>query len=191
LETAAVKPAEHEISKYGLKLFKWAVDGVAAVVNPENNIRSLAREQLMTIFSGDITNWKNVGGENRRINLYIRDKASGTRKVFWKKALNRGDVAPVAVAVVSNGAMKTAVANDPCGIGYISVGHIDESVKGVTIDGIAPTRENVQTSKYKVARGLYSLTRGEPEGLSKLFIDYLFSPEGQDIVAEKGFIPVR
>ncbi len=185
------KPTAQEIEKYNLKLFKWAIDGVAVVVNPKNRIRALSKEQLVDIFSGKIKNWKEVGGIDKDINVYTRDKASGTRKVFWKKALNKGSLTSKANVVVSNGAMKTAVSNDPYGIGYISVGYIDDSVAPVALNGVLPTLENVKAGKYKVARGLYSLTKGEPTGLVKLFINFLYSSTGQKIISDKGFIPVK
>ncbi|MCK5096592.1 MAG: phosphate ABC transporter substrate-binding protein, partial [Desulfobacteraceae bacterium] len=92
---------------------------------------------------------------------------------------------------VSNGAMKTAVNNDPYSIGYVSVGFIDKNVFAVTLDGIKPTLESVQQGQYKVARGLYSNTKGKAKGLAKKFIDYLSGSEGQRIAQEKGFIPVN
>ena len=184
-------PSEDEIQKYNLKLFKWAIDGVSAVVNPHNKVKSLSSEQLREIFAGKITNWNQVGGMDKPINLYTRDEASGTRDVFWKKALNKGDVSTRANVVPSNGAMKTAVANDPYSIGYVSVGHIDASVAPVALDGVVPTLDTVKQGQYKIARGLYSNTKGEPTELTRKFIDYLFSPEGQQIATQKGFIPVR
>ena len=87
--------------------------------------------------------------------------------------------------------MKTAVSKDKNGIGYISVGHIDKNVKGVAINGVTPSLDNVRSGKYKVARGLYSNTKGEANGLAKKFIDYLYSEPGQKIIASKGFIPVK
>ena len=87
--------------------------------------------------------------------------------------------------------MKTAVANNPHAIGYVSVGHIDETVAPAALDGVAPTLDAVKSGQYPVARGLYSNTKGEPTGLTKLFIDYLLTPEGQRIAADKGFIPVK
>ncbi len=93
--------------------------------------------------------------------------------------------------MVSNGAMKSAIANDPYAIGYVSVGNIDRSVVSVALDGVVPTIDTVKKGTYTIARGLYSNTKGEPDSLTKLLIDYLFSPEGQEIVSEKGFIPVR
>lgn len=185
------KPSNEEITKYNLQLFKWAVDGVGAVVHPENSVQALTGKQLQDIYSGKISNWSEVGGTEKQINLYTRDEASGTRKVFWKKALAKGAISAKANVVVSNGAMKTAVAGDPYGIGFVSVGHIDSSVAPVALDGVVPTLETVRNGEYKVARGLYSLTKGAPSGLSKLFLEFIMSQTGQKIVADKGFIPVQ
>jgi len=185
------KPTDEEINKYQLKMFKWAIDGVGVVVNPENKVKALSKAQLIDIFSGKINNWKSIGGVDKAINVYTRDKASGTRAVFWKKALDKGEITAKANFVVSNGGMKSAMSSDPYAIGYVSVGYIDESVAPVALGGVVPTLENVKQGKYQIARGLYSNTKGEPSGLTKKFIDFIFSPEGQKIASEKGFIPVQ
>ncbi|MDM8536594.1 phosphate ABC transporter substrate-binding protein [Desulfobacterales bacterium HSG17] len=185
------KAKDTEITLFGLKMFKWAVDGVGIVVNPTNKVRDLSQVQVKAIFSGDITNWQEVGGDDRKINLYTRDNASGTRAVFWKKALNKGTIAKNANFVVSNGAMKAVISQDPYAIGYVSVGHIDRSIAAVAFNGIQPTLANVQSGKYTIARGLYSNTKGEPTGLVKKIIDYLFTEDGQEIVVQKGFVPVK
>ncbi len=185
------KANEDEISRYGLQMFKWAIDGVAIVVNPVNKVRSLSQEQVAAIYAGTITNWQEVGGEDRKINIYTRDEASGTRAVFWKKALAKGNVAKNANFVVSNGAMKAAVSQDSYAIGYVSIGHMNDSLAGVAFNSIEPTLANVQSGKYPIARGLYSNTKGEPIGLVKKVIDYLFTAEGQEIVVQKGFISVK
>ncbi|BDD88421.1 phosphate ABC transporter substrate-binding protein [Desulfofustis limnaeus] len=180
-----------ELETFGLTMIRWAIDGVAVAVNPKNPVHALTSEQLRDIFAGRVTTWKDVGGEDRQINLYTRDEASGTREVFWTKAIKKEVIDTKANVVVSNGAMKTAIANDPYAIGYVSVGHIDETVAPVTLDGITPSLETVKNGDYKVARGLFSLTKGDPQGLAKLFLEYLLSPSGQDIVVEKGFISVQ
>ena len=185
------KPKPAEIERYDLKMYQWAVDGVGLVVNPANSVKSLTKDQLKDVFSGKIASWADLGGVDHSITVYTRDEASGTRAVFWQKALDKGTISTKALFVPSNGAMKTAVANDPYAIGYVSVGHMDESVAPVTLDGVTPTLETVQKGQYQVARGLYSNTKGEPQGLTRLFIEYLFSPEGQQIAADKGFIPVK
>jgi len=183
------KPTDDEIARYQLKLHQWALDGVGVVVHPRNRVKALSKAQVMDIFAGKIDNWKRVGGENRKINLYTRDEASGTREVFWGKALNKGTISPGANVVVSNGAMKSAVAQDPYGIGYVSVGHIDRTVAPVAFDGVIPTIQTVVKGSYKIYRGLYSNTKGEPTGLTKSFIDYLYTPEGRKIIEKQGFIP--
>lgn len=188
---AGRKATEQEVATYDLHMVKWAIDGVGVVVNPKNSVTSLTTGQLQDIFSGKIINWKDLGGEDRGVNLYDRDAASGTRLVFSKKALKEMEVSKKANVVVSNGAMKTAVAGDPYGIGYVSVGHIDKTVVPVALDGVVPNLETVKNGTYGVARGLYSLTKGEPTGLSKLFLDFLISPTGQQIAVDKGFISVQ
>ncbi len=185
------KAKKEEIARYGLKMFKWAIDGVGIVVNPANRVRVLSQEQLAAIFAGTISNWQELGGDDRTINLYTRDESSGTRAVFWKKALKKGKIAQNANFVVSNGAMKAAVSQDPYGIGYVSVGHINDSVAPVAFNGIKPTLANVKSAKYPIARGLYSNTKGEPTGLVKKLLAYLLSAEGQEIVAQKGFVPIK
>jgi len=182
---------ESEVSRYGLVMYKWAIDGVAAVVNPDNPVKQLSGKQLQDIFAGTILNWKSLGGEDRAINIYTRDESSGTRTVFWKKALNKGTISDKANFIVSNGAMKSAITNDPYAIGYVSVGYIDKTVRPVRVDHVAPDLGTVKSGEYKVARGLYSNTRGDASGLAKKFIDYLLSPAGQEIAAQKGFIPVN
>jgi phosphate transport system substrate-binding protein len=185
------KATDEEIAKYDLKPFKWAVDGVGVVVNPKNPVCALTKEQVKALFAGAVDNWKQVGGVDKPVNIYTRDEASGTRAVFWKKAIDKGAISAKANVVVSNGAMKSAVAADPYGIGYVSVGHIDASVKPVALDGVTPTLETVKNGQYTVARGLFSNTKGAPEGLTKAFIDFLFSGTGQKIAAQKGFVAVK
>jgi phosphate transport system substrate-binding protein len=185
------EPKPGEIEKYGLWKFKWAVDGVGVVVNPANPVKTLSKDQLKDIYAGKVANWADLGGKDHTITIYTRDEASGTRAVFLKKALDKGDISEKALFVPSNGAMKTAVATDPNAIGYVSVGHLDETVAPVALDGVTPTLETVKSGQYSIARGLYSNTKGEPTGLAKQFIEYLMSPEGQKIAADKGFIPVK
>lgn len=183
------KPTEDEIGRYQLILFQWALDGVGVVVNPKNKVTALSKTEVMDIFAGRTDNWKTVGGEDRKINLYTRDEASGTREVFWEKALNKGEISPKANFVVSNGAMKSAISQDPYGIGYVSVGHIDSSVAPVSFDGVIPTIQTVKEGRYTISRGLYSNTKGAPASLTKKFIDFLYTPEGHKIIDRNGFIP--
>ncbi|HEX2966995.1 MAG TPA: phosphate ABC transporter substrate-binding protein [Syntrophorhabdaceae bacterium] len=184
-------PTSEEVNKYGLKMFQWAIDGVAVIVHKGSPVKNLKKTDLIRIFSGEISNWKELGGPDKPISIYTRDEASGTREVFWEKGLDKGAISPKAKVVVSNGAMKSAVATDPNSIGYTSVGHVDSSVAPIALDGVMASIDNVKNGSYKISRGLYSNTKGEPKSLTKKFIDYLYTPEGQKIITEEGFIPVK
>ena len=179
-----------EISKYGLVSFPFAIDGVAVVLNPGNKIKELTSKQVADIYAGKITDWKEVGGEAGAINVYGREDGSGTREVFTDKVLAKGPVAASANVVSSNGAMKTAVSKDKRAIGYVGIGHLDSSIKAPLLDGMTATQEHAAKGTYKVVRDLYMNTKGAPEGLTKLFIDYIFSPEGAEIIKERGYIPL-
>lgn len=178
-----------EISRYGLKSFPFAMDGVAVAVHPQNPVGALSAAQVRDIFAGRITNWRDVGGEDALIHLYTRDEASGTREVFWEKLLNKGALADKANLVSSNGAMKAAVSQDRRAVGYLGIGHVDATVKAVPLDGVAPTQENARNGTYPVVRRLYMNTKGEPTPLARAFIDYLRSPEGARIIERHGYLP--
>lgn len=180
---------QSEIEKYGLVSFSFAIDGVAVVVNDANDVKSLSRAQLSDIFSGKIANWKEVGGNDAAISLYVREDGSGTREVFEEKALNKGTEITRANVVNSNGAMKTAVVQDKNAIGYVGIGHLDKSLQGVTIDGMIPSQENAASGSYKITRLLYMNTKGQPQGITKAFIDYIYSPEGTAIIEKSGYLP--
>ena len=180
---------EGEIEKYGLVSWPFAIDGVAAVVNPANPVSALSKEQLSKIYSGEIANWKEVGGADAAISLYMREDGSGTRETFETLAINEIEIAAKSNVVSSNGAMKTAVSQDENAIGYVGIGHLDDSIKAVVLDGMTPSQENAKNGSYKITRLLYMNTKGRPEGLTKAFIDYIYSPEGREITAKSGYIP--
>jgi phosphate transport system substrate-binding protein len=179
-----------EKEKYGLLSFAFAIDGVGLAVHPDNPVGDLTSDQVQAVFGGEITSWKDLGGPDRAINLYTRDEASGTRKVFWKKALDKGPIAVKANVVPSNGAMKVAISRDKAAIGYLSIGHMDDSISRVAINGVLPTQENAIDGSYTVLRKLYMNTKGEPTPLAQAFIEYVQSPAGAEIVSESGFIPL-
>jgi len=179
-----------EVAKYGLVSFPFAIDGVAVVVHPGNTVAGLTAQQVRDVYAGVIVNWKDVGGADAPIHLYTRDEASGTREVFWEKLLKKGAIATAANVVASNGAMKTAVAQDKDAIGYVSIGHIDATMRAPLLDGIAPTQENASSGTYPITRKLYMNTKGEPAGATKAFIDYVLGPEGAEISKASGYIPL-
>ena len=182
---------DSEIEKYGLVSWPFAIDGVAVVVNPANAVTSLNKEQLKRIFAGEIKNWKEVGGTDAPISLYIREDGSGTRETFEELALDKGQCSTASNVVSSNGAMKIAVSQDKNAIGYVSVGHLDPSVSGVVLDGMVPSQENAKNGSYNITRLLYMNTKGAPGVLAKAFIDYIYSPEGKVFISEAGYIPAK
>lgn len=182
--------SEEEASKYGLKSYAFAIDGVTVALNPKNPVGNLSAAQVQDIFAGKIANWKAVGGRDAAIHLFTRDEASGTREVFWEKLLKKGTIADGANVVASNGAMKSALAGDPDAIGYVSIGHVDETIKAPTLDGIAPTQENARSGKYPIVRKLYMNTKGEPQGLTAAFIKYILGAEGKQMTAAAGYLPL-
>lgn len=183
---------EEEIKEYNLVSYPFAIDGVAIAVNPMNTVSGLSPDQIKNIYSGKITNWKEVGGQDAPISLYTREDGSGTREVFVEKAINKGEILQSAAIVNSNGAMKTAVAGNKNGIGYVGIGHVDASIKALSIDGVAATQENAASGKYSVTRQLFMNTKANPDTLTKLFIDYVLkSEDGENAIVKSGYIPLK
>lgn len=184
------KASEAEQTKYGLVLFPFAVDGVATVVHAKNPVNNLSSEQVRAIFAGTITNWKEVGGTDAKINIYSRDESSGTRAVYWKKLLKKGPLATAANIVASNGAMKSAISRDVNGIGYVSIGHLDDSVKAPLLDGVVVNQKTAKDGQYPIVRKLYMNTKGQPNGIVKSFIEFIMSPDCNEIIKSSGYIPM-
>ena len=185
----ALKP--QEIEKYQLVSFPFAVDGVAIAVHKENPLSNLTNEQVSRIFSGEVKNWNELGGNEGVINLYVREDGSGTRDTFESKGLNKGiEIPQTANVVSSNGAMKIALAQDKNAIGYVGIGHLDSSIKGIAFENIEPTQEKTKEGSYQISRLLYMNTKGEPQGLTKLFVDYIYSSDGAKFIEQSGYIPL-
>ncbi|MCM8813213.1 MAG: phosphate ABC transporter substrate-binding protein [Candidatus Omnitrophica bacterium] len=180
---------------------KAALDGLAVVVHPKNPVNGLTLEQLSKIFSGAITNWREVGGEDRKIVLLSREVNSGTHVYFKEHVLRRNDpnskeeFAPAALMLPSSQAIADEVAGNPAAIGYYGMGYLSDKQKAlpVAVDAqspfVAPTVENVMSGHYPISRPLFLYAKGEPAGDLKRFVDFIQSPEGQDIVRETDFVP--
>lgn len=169
-----------------------ARDGIAVVVNPQNSqVESLSIDQVRKIYAGQITNWKKVGGKDAPINVVTREAGSGTRGAFEELVMGKdAKITDKAITSPSNGAVRTAVAGDPQAIGYVSIGYLNEEVKAVKIDGVEASEANVKSGQYKISRPFIYLTKGEPQGATKEFIDFVLGPEGQNIVGQH-YIPVK
>ncbi len=179
------------------------LDGLAVVVNTKNPASRLTLDQLSQIFTGRITNWKELGGEDKEIVILSREINSGTHVYFKEHVLRKNDpnskeeFAPVALLLSSSQAIADEVAGNPAAIGYYGMGYISSRQKSVLIakdeksEYIAPIIENVVSGKYPISRPLFLYTNGQPEGLVKKFIDFVLSNEGQEIVLKTDFVPIK
>jgi len=168
-----------------------AMDGIALIVNSDNKVSALTKKQVKDIYTGKISNWKQVGGEDEKIVVVSRDSSSGTFEAFGELALDKQKVRPDAVMQASNQAVVSTVSKTPGAIGYVGLGFISSSVKAIVLDGVVPTKENVLKNTYSIGRPLFMYTNGEPKGLAKAFIDYIKSTEGQKMVDEEGFVALK
>jgi len=180
-----------------------ALDGIAVVVNPQNPVGKLTLEQLRDIFMGKVRNWKEVGGEDKRVVILSREVNSGTHVFFKEHVLRRGnekgpeEFAPDALLMPSSQAIADEVAQNANAIGYYGMGYISPQQKTIAVAKdtksayVEPIIENVLSGKYPISRPLFLYTNGTPQGLVKKFIDFCLSKEGQQIVLDTDFVPVK
>ncbi len=184
---------DKEFNEYpDIKPVAVAKDSIAVIVHPSNPLTNIMMESIAKIYAGEVTNFKEIGGPDMKIDVYTREAGSGTREYFEEIVLKKFDKEIFRGASVkpSNGEMRASVVRNPRGFAYISIGFLDDTVKGLGIDGVEPTMANVKSSDYPIVRSLYLITKGEPSRLRKLFIDFALSPEGQAVVVEQGYISV-
>jgi phosphate transport system substrate-binding protein len=177
----------------GINLYENVVanDGIAPVVHKSNTVNALTLDQLRDIYTGKIQNWKELGGPNKPIVVISRDVSSGTFEVFNKLALRGAKQRSDASMLASNNAVASTVASTPGAIGYVGIGYITNSINVCTVDGVKPTKKTIQTKEFPIARTLHMYTNGKPKGLTKKFIDFILSAEGQKLVEENGFISIN
>jgi len=147
--------------------FAVALDCLVPVVHPSNPVKSLTKAQLKDIYSGKITNWKQVGGSDSPIVVIGRDTSSGTYGTWQEMIMDKGEktrVTPKAQTTASSGAMMTAVSQNKNAIGYEGMGYVSKSVKALAVDGVAGTAAGARSGKYPLSRYLFMFTNGWPEG---------------------------
>ena len=167
-----------------------ARDGLAIIVNPNNPIQNLSLDQVRDIYSEVVTDWSQVGGLNSKIHVITREEGSGTRSAFSELVMGKtAEITPKAIVQDSNGAVRQLVADDPNAIGFISLGLVNEKVKALELEGVAATCQNIENGSYNLSRPFLFVTLKEPAGLTKNFIDYILSAEGQTILINEGLIP--
>jgi len=168
-----------------------ARDGLAIVVHPSNPVKDLSLRDAERIFAGDITRWNRVGGPDRPIRLITREEGSGTREAFQKLVMRKARISRKALTQESNGAVKELVRNDPCAVGYMSLGLVGQELKALTVDGVPPTAEEVTAGRYPLVRPFLFVTQGPPSPNAQRFIAFVLSPEGQRMLAKEGLVAAK
>lgn len=171
--------------------FAVAYDCIVPVVHPSNPLENLNMDQLKALYKGEIKNWRDIGGPNRKIVVISRDTSSGTYEVWHKKVMKKERVFPGALLQASNGAIVQAVSKNKNAIGYIGLGYLDKNVKALTVDGIRGSEETTLNGTYPISRPLYMFTAGWPKGDTLNFINFMVHPQkGQKYVADAGYVPL-
>jgi phosphate transport system substrate-binding protein len=189
----------------GIEPIEYVVagDAIAIVVYPGNPVNGLTIPQLSDIYAGKITNWREVGGEDRPIVLLSRESNSGTHVFFLEHVVRQGRAgdqtlfSPNTLLMPSSEGISAEVRHNPNAIGYDGLGYVtpDQKVVAVALAAgepyVLPAVETVKNSSYPIARGLYIYTAGEPQGAIRAYLDWILGPEGQAIVREQGFVPLH
>lgn len=170
-----------------------AIDGIAVVTDPSNTAEDLTKEQLTQIYTGEIANWKDAGGEDMPIVVVGREAGSGTRGAF-EEILKVEDACKYANELDSTGAVMAKVASTPGAIGYVSLDVVDDTVKVLSLDGTEATEENIKAGSYFLSRPFVMATNGEiseQNDLVKALFDYVYSAEGDELIKSVGLITTK
>ncbi|MFV0242267.1 MAG: phosphate ABC transporter substrate-binding protein PstS family protein [Lacrimispora sphenoides] len=170
-----------------------AIDGIAVVSDPANTVDNLTKDQLINIYNGTTTNWKELGGADQPIVVIGREAGSGTRTAF-EELLKLEDACKYSNELDSTGAVMAKAASTPGSIGYVSLDVLDDSVKTMKLENIDPTPENIKAGSYFLSRPFVMATKGdisEQSDLVKALFDYIYSDEGKDLVKAVGLIPAN
>ncbi len=169
---------------------KVAVVGMGPVVHPETGVEDVTTEELIDIFTGKITNWKELGGKDQDIAVINRAQGSGTRATFETFGL-QGKEPVEAQEQDSSGTVRKIVSETPGAISYLAFSYFDDSVTALKVNGVSPTQEEVETNNWEIWAYQHMYTNGEADGLAKELIDYILSKDVQDeLLPEMGYLPV-
>jgi phosphate transport system substrate-binding protein len=174
-----------------------AYDAIGVVINPQNKVNQLTREQVEGIYTGKITNWKDVGGDNLEIVAYSRESSSGTFEFFKEHVLNKKNYGTKILMMPATGAIIQSVSQTKGAVGYVGIAYLNKDVKAIKISYdkgktyVAPTMETAMDKSYPVVRPLYYYYLAATEKLVKPFVDFILSKDGQKIAKEEGYVPLK
>jgi len=168
-----------------------AMDGISVVLHPSNPVDGLSLEDIKKIYTGEIDNWKELGGKDQEIVVVSRDSSSGTYGVFMDIAVGGEKLAKKALLQSSNGSVASTVAETKGAIGYVGLGYLSDDLKAVEVNGVKPSNATVANGTFPIARPLFMFTDRWPEGLTSKFINFVLSSKGQDIAEEQGYVPLH
>jgi phosphate transport system substrate-binding protein len=171
--------------------FVIAYDGLAIVVHPTNPVEGLTLHEIQRIFAGEITHWREVGGEDRPIRLVTREEGSGTREAFTKLVMHKVRISRKALTQPSNGAVKELVKHDPSALGYMSLGLVQGELKILKVGGVSATHPEVVAKRYPLVRPFLFVTKGAPKPAAQAFLDYVFSEPGQALLEKEGLVRAK
>jgi phosphate binding protein len=174
-----------------LRSVKIAKDGVSIIVHPNNPINSLTIDEIRKVFSGEIENWNQIGGKDAEITIITRQKGAGLRDMMINIVMGDAAICENAIIKQSTSAARDIVSNNEFAIGFVGFAAVDETVRSIKVNGIAPTYENIQLDEYPITRFMYFYTLGEPDVYEQKFIDLTLSNKGQTTLKEYGFISLK
>jgi len=178
-------------------------DGIVVAVSPKNPLNKLTTDQIADIFSGKITNWKQVGGDDAKMVVFSRESSSGTYDFFKEHILNKGDnkggvnFAPGVSLLNNSSQIVDQISSNPKAIGYFGMGYATKDIKEIKVAKdknspyLKPTIEKVKSKEYTISRSLQVYTKGEPKGEIKKFVDFMLGKKGQSVLEEAGFVSIK
>lgn len=202
----AMKPEEIELAQsQGINPVEFVIarDAIAVIINHNNPVDQLTLQQISDVYSGKISNWNELGGEDRPIVRLSRETNSGTHVYFLENVLrlglkdNKTLFSPDTLLLPSSEGITSEIRQNPNAIGYDGLGYVTDEVKVIAVaasdksEYVYPSAETVNSKTYPIARDLYMYTAGEPEGEVAAYLEWIFSDDAQDIVKELGFVPIR
>ena len=195
MSSRLAKPTEDSAAQIkGVKLTPTTVayDGLAVIINSKSPLTNLTKKQVEQIFTGDVADWSAVGAPTGKISVYTRNTSSGTYSDWKELAMKKRDYAPSSQKMAGHEQIAAEVAKNPNGIGYVGLAYIKANgIKVIKVDGLELSDETVRNKTWVYSRPTFYYTNGEATGVSKKFVEFTLSPEGQSIAKSVGFVPLK